>query len=150
MVISCSNYSVIGFIVIYSPSPSFKERSIALSVNNELEELIDARAEVTEIYFCNDFLGILLYISYLPNWDLPFERSWQIFDVTQWPPILNSDIPVPLSRAFQASPHRGIGHRSTQVQLSDQWPAYQFISHMQLEHGQASIGGEISIFSMWD
>jgi len=61
------NCSVVGFIVTYSPSPSFKERSIVLSVNNEREELIDARVEVTEIYFCNDFSGILPYISYLPN-----------------------------------------------------------------------------------
>ena len=37
---------------------------------------------------------------------------WQLLTWLHYPPFSNSAVPVPLSRAFQASPHRGIGHRS--------------------------------------
>jgi len=111
--ISCLSCSPVRFCMTSSVSSSIRQVSVMLSIENKQREQLYTRIEKTENYFCIDLSGLLPYISHLPNSAFPFKHSWQIFDIAQWPPILNSDLPVPLLRAFQVSPHWGIGHQSS-------------------------------------
>jgi len=90
-----------------------------------------------------DFSGILPYISHLPNLDLPFEHSWQVFDIAQWPPILNSASPVGEHKVLLVSEADVLptGHESN----SSQWLTKRVISPPLEGRKEGLITGEVPL-----